>query len=95
MLTTWMPSSADAATTAYVEPPISVTATPDAPASVSNPDAPSTAEETSAGRAGSVTLTMYMPPGLPATAATTYAGPPAAAAPSAAIPAPCPGSSLS
>ena len=56
MLTIWMPLSDDEATTAYVEPSISATATPDAPASLSKPAEPSTADETRDGLDGSVTF---------------------------------------
>ena len=61
MLTIWTPLSYDDATTAYVDAPISATATPEAPASSSKPDAPSEADETAAGRAGSVTLMIWTP----------------------------------
>ena len=90
MLITCTPLSAEAATTAYVEPPISATATAEAPASSLNPPAPSMADATSAGEEGSVMFAMWMPPPLHpyGAAAITYVEAPE---PKAAIPAPEPG----
>ena len=61
----WTPSSARAATSAYVLEPIVAMAMPSAPSSSSNPPAPSVTEEVGAGRAGSVMSIIWTPSSNP------------------------------